>query len=103
MPTKLSVAHTFLQGAPTPYPLLPGLLPPAAPGPSLPYPCPLSQALHPTKTQAGLWLAFHTQMQEAVREALPGAGPGASSTSGVNYQRWLRSGLLCLPLTYLPG
>ena len=35
--------------------------------------------------------------------ALPGAGPGASSTSGINYQRWLRSGLLCLPLTYLPG
>lgn len=55
------------------------------------------------KDPGWLWLAFHTQMQEAAREALPGAGPGASSTSGINYQRWLRSGLLCPPLTYLPG
>lgn len=63
----------------------------------------LALSPEPTKTQAWAAARLSHQMQERGAGALPGAGLGASSTSGIDYQQWLCSGLLSLPLTYLPG
>lgn len=64
----------------------------------------------PASPESGLLIlaqarASLAQLQEpgAGVPAQSWAGLGASSTSGIHYQRWLRNGLLCLPLTYLLG
>ena len=71
----------------TPYPLLPAssLWQPTLP--ACPTGRPLSWLHSPPRTQAGLRLAFHTQMQEAAREPCLGLGQGparhlASITNG---------------------
>lgn len=95
IPGSLLGGH-LLQGVLSPYLLHPASLPlqPLGPAPS---------PAAPHVPRPGLQLAFHTQTQGLGAGAPPGGGLGTSATSGIHYPRWLRSGLLCLPLTYLPG
>lgn len=83
--------------------LAPQLPPSCSACPQASPPCPPNLGFWSHRGQA--WAAARLSHPDAGAGvgALPGAGLGASSTSGTHYQQWLPSGLLCLPLTYLPG